>query len=128
MVAPLFFGVLFGIVEFGRAFMVQQILTNASREGARAAILESATTAEVVSEVQDYLTSATIPSDTATVAVTVTKSDATTSTTLSEAGSGDPIEVLITVDYTDVSWIPSWFIPDTAVLSARTIMLAERLQ
>ncbi len=35
IVAPLFFMLVFGCIEFGRALMVQQILTNASRVGAR---------------------------------------------------------------------------------------------
>ena len=40
LVAPLLFLVVIGMVEFGRMVMVQQILTNASREGARQGILE----------------------------------------------------------------------------------------
>ena len=34
LVAPLFLLFLFGMIEFGRMVMVQQVLTNASREGA----------------------------------------------------------------------------------------------
>lgn len=34
-VAPIFVLLLFGMLEFGRMVMVQQILTNATREGAR---------------------------------------------------------------------------------------------
>ena len=144
MVAPLFFGLLFGIVEFGRAFMVQQILTNASREGARAAVLESATTSEVQAKVENYLQVASIPAGTAAVTVTVTLSGGGESHVLSDAASGNPIEVQVAVNYEDISWIPSWFIPTTTNdyttsddtdnctgktrLSATTIMLAERLQ
>jgi hypothetical protein len=47
VIAPLFFMMVFGIIEFGRALMVQQILTNASREGARRAIVEGATESEI---------------------------------------------------------------------------------
>ncbi len=43
VVAPVFFLLVFGMIEFGRAIMVQQILTNASREGARVAVLDSPT-------------------------------------------------------------------------------------
>ena len=35
----MFFLMVFGMIEFGRAIMVQQVLTNASREGARVAVL-----------------------------------------------------------------------------------------
>ena len=68
IIAPLFFLLIFGIVEFGRMVMVQQILTNASREGARRAIIESATRPEVETHVLDYLTNASING--ATVSVT----------------------------------------------------------
>jgi Flp pilus assembly protein TadG len=40
LVLPVFMMVLLGIVEFGRAMMVSQLLANASREGARLAIVE----------------------------------------------------------------------------------------
>lgn len=33
--APVFVLLLFGMIEFGRMVMVQQMLTNATREGAR---------------------------------------------------------------------------------------------
>jgi Flp pilus assembly protein TadG len=45
-----------GIFEFGRAYQTQQVLTNASREGARLAVLEGPTDADVRARVQSYLT------------------------------------------------------------------------
>ena len=43
----MFFMLVFGMIEFGRAIMVEQILTNAAREGARVAVLDSATPGSV---------------------------------------------------------------------------------
>ncbi|MGB6041722.1 MAG: TadE family protein, partial [Pirellulales bacterium] len=40
LVAPLFVLMVMGMIEVGRAIMVQQVLTNASREGARRAVLD----------------------------------------------------------------------------------------
>jgi Flp pilus assembly protein TadG len=45
-----------GIFEFGRAYQTQQVLTNAAREGARLAVLEGPTDAEVRARVNSYLT------------------------------------------------------------------------
>jgi hypothetical protein len=42
LVAPIFFFVLFGIIEFGRSVYVTQMLANAAREGARYAIVHGA--------------------------------------------------------------------------------------
>jgi len=46
-----------GIFEFGRAYQTSQVLTNAAREGARLAVLEGPTDAEVRARVNSYLTS-----------------------------------------------------------------------
>src|SRR5687768_2436293 len=51
IVAPVFLLLVFGMIEYGRMVMVQQIITNASREGARTAVLDGATTAGVQSAV-----------------------------------------------------------------------------
>jgi len=45
-----------GIFEFGRAYQTQQVLTNAAREGARIAVLETTTDADIRTRVNDYLT------------------------------------------------------------------------
>jgi Flp pilus assembly protein TadG len=43
------------IFEFGRAYQVAQIVTNAAREGARVAVLQSATPGDVQARVSTYL-------------------------------------------------------------------------
>lgn len=52
---PLILLVSVGIFEFGRAYQVQQVLTNAAREGARIAVLPEYTDAQVTSVVRTYL-------------------------------------------------------------------------
>jgi len=47
IVAPVFLLMVFGMIEYGRMVMVQQIITNAPREGARTAVLAGATTSSV---------------------------------------------------------------------------------
>jgi len=117
IVAPFLILLLFGIIECGRAIMVQQVLTNASREGARRAILEATTTSEVTTIVSDYLTNGSIAGATVTVSPTP----------LSSAGFGDPVTVTVSVPYDQVSWIPPWFMGGRT-LSASTQMHADRLE
>src|SRR5688572_31017586 len=45
------------IFEFGRAYQTWQILTNAAREGARVAVIQGMTDAQVQTTVRSYLTS-----------------------------------------------------------------------
>lgn len=53
---PIILLVSVGIFEFGRAYQTQQVLTNAAREGARLAVLEGPTDADVRTRVNAYLT------------------------------------------------------------------------
>src|SRR5262245_51976865 len=56
IVAPVFFLMIVGFLELGRALMVQQVLINASRVGARQASTTGATTTEVQNAVTNYAT------------------------------------------------------------------------
>ena len=118
VIAPVFFILLIGIVEFGRMLMVQQVLTNASREGARRAVQEEATAAEVKQLVRDYLTNASISSSAAKIEVSPAG--------LNSVALGDDVTVSLAVSFNDVSWIPSpWFL-DGVSLTASSVMSGER--
>ena len=67
VVAPVFFLLIFGMIEYGRMVMVQQVITNASREGCRRAVIDGSTYADVQTSVTNYLTSAGIKNTTLTV-------------------------------------------------------------
>jgi Flp pilus assembly protein TadG len=114
IVAPVFFLMVVGFLEFGRALMVQQVLINASRVGARQAITTSATTAEVESVVSSYTAGLAVPG----VEITVSPNPAT-------AAPGSTITVTTSVDFADVSWMSSpWFLGDKT-LTANSQMRKE---
>ena len=48
---PILLGVVIGIFEFGRAWNVDQVLTNAGREGARLAVIPTSSVDDVVAAV-----------------------------------------------------------------------------
>ena len=58
---PLVVLVSVAIFEFGRAYQTWQVLTNAAREGARVAVLEAYTDAQVSDIVKNYLTGGRLP-------------------------------------------------------------------
>ena len=58
LVLPLLLLVLFGITEFGRCWMTQNILTSAAREGARLAIVTAPDVGAVTTRVNEVLTAA----------------------------------------------------------------------
>jgi Flp pilus assembly protein TadG len=68
---PLLLLVSVGIFEFGRAFQMEQIITNAAREGARLAVMPGSTKAMVDARVQSYLSAGKVyKPETATVNMT----------------------------------------------------------
>jgi len=58
---PLILAVCVAIFEFGRAYQTWQVITNAAREGARIAILDGTTDAQVTSAVRNYMQSGQLP-------------------------------------------------------------------
>ncbi len=119
VIAPVFFLLILGMIEFGRMVMVQQVITNASREGARIAVLDGTTESEVLVTVDNYLSSARVGG--ATVTVDPTNPNA--------ANYGEPVTVSVSVPFNQVSWLPSSFFGnDDTVLAAATVMRRETVQ
>jgi Flp pilus assembly protein TadG len=118
VVAPVLFLMIFGMIEFGRLIMVQQIMTNASREGAREAVLDGATSTTVDTHVREYLQGTSIDPNDVAVAFNISPQSAT---------AGDAVTVTLTLDFNDVSWLPgSWFLSNTT-MRAQTTMRREAL-
>jgi len=115
LVAPLFFLLVFGMIEFGRMVMVQQVLTNASREGARTAVLDGTTLTDVQQIVGVYLAASGINGATLT---TVPANPAT-------ADFGDPVTVTISIPFSAVSWLPTPMYLGAKTLSASSVMRRE---
>ncbi len=98
MVLPLLFLLVFGIIEMGRAIMVNQVITNAAREGARRAVIPGATDAHVEGRIDTYLNAAGISGFTRTISVNGSQAS------LSTAQSKDEIGISVSVPYSAVSY------------------------
>ncbi|OHB72075.1 MAG: hypothetical protein A2V70_20925 [Planctomycetes bacterium RBG_13_63_9] len=127
MVAPVFFLLIFGMIEFGRMVMVQQVLTNASREGARVAVLDGTTILEIETKVEDYLTAARISGATVEVVAIDDQTDA--EKPFGASDYADTINVTVSIPFDQVSWLPSSFFGnEDKVLTATTSMRRETVQ
>jgi hypothetical protein len=117
VVAPVFFLLVFGMIEYGRMVMVQQILTNASREGARLAVLDGITSSDVVNSVDSYLAGAGI--DGADVTVTTNAPVA--------PDFAESMTVTVEIPFDQVSWLPSPMYLTSYQMTAGTTMRREEL-
>ncbi len=116
LVAPVFFMIVIGVIEVGRAVNVQQLLTNASREGARVAGNDSTTSLSTVqAAVDNYLSGTGVSGATTTVSPIA----------LADVSAGQPVTVTVSVPYSQACWTPSpWFLGDK-VLAATSVMTRQ---
>jgi Flp pilus assembly protein TadG len=118
VVVPVFFLLVFGMIEYGRLVMVQQVLTNAAREGARVGVMDGATQASVDTAVNNYLTAAQITGGTTTVSPNPPSS----------AAYGASVTVSVSVGFNQVSWLPSPMFLGGRTLTATSVMRRETNQ
>lgn len=114
VVAPIFFMLVVGIIEVGRALMVQQVLINASRVGARRAVMLSSSQDAVVDAATEFAEGIGVPG----VDVAVSPDPAS-------AATGAAVTVAVSIDFADVSWLPAPWLMGGKVLSASSVMRKE---
>jgi Flp pilus assembly protein TadG len=108
-----------GIMDFGHAFFLKQVVTNASREGARYGVVYQTprmTVPQIQSQVMYYLEKAGL-------------TDPSTTTVAVDPGTGAAgSQLTVSVSSTKTWWIINYFVPglgDTVVISAQTRMRYE---
>ena len=114
IVAPVFVLFVMGMIEVARGLMVQEVITNAAREGARAAVVDTSTSSTVTSAVQSYLTAANISTSAATITVTIP----------AVRFNGIAI-VTVSVPYSKVTWVPVPRYLGSITLTATSTMRCE---
>jgi len=120
IVLPVFFLFILGIIEFGRAFMVSQLVTNAAREGARQAILDGSTNTAVTSTINSFsLGAGNIPSSSVTVTITVSRTAALNQ--LANAISGDLCTIRVSVPFNQVSYLTPSYLSTTNLVGQSTM-------
>ena len=119
---------LFGIIDFGRMMMVEQVLNNAARAGAREGSLsnENGTNVRTGPNTQNnyiipQLTAAGITGQ--TIVWEVNNTTTTKSTDLSTAIPNYPVKVTISVPFSNVSWVKMY--AQTATLKGECTMRKE---
>jgi Flp pilus assembly protein TadG len=116
VVAPIFLTLIGGTIELGRAIVVVQHLTNASRGGARIAGYNTTTSSSTVtSAVNTYLTNEGISGATTTVSPS----------SLSSVADGTQVSVTVSIPYSSVSWLPKPFFLGGKTLTATSVMCRE---
>jgi Flp pilus assembly protein TadG len=118
VILPFVMVLFLGMIEFGRILMVQQIITNAAREGCRYAVLPGSTISSSRDVVTNYLSGSGITLSSPTTQVTVSPDPST-------ASQGTSITVSVTVPCSSVTWLPSPLFMGGKQLNATVVMRLE---
>jgi Flp pilus assembly protein TadG len=113
LILPIFFAVVLGVIEFGRAMMVAQLVTGSAREGARLGSLDGSTNNQVVAQVRTFLQS-TLNVDPGVITVTITIEPAPGNddpgNEVAFAQSRDLITVRVDLPFDEVSYLPGRYL------------------
>jgi Flp pilus assembly protein TadG len=115
VVLPLFFLLVIGGIELGRAMLVRNSLEEAARAGCRLAAARGGTTADVTNTVATTLNIAKVSG----YAVTVSPNPPTS------AAAKAPITVTVSVPYNSVSWVPVPSFMGGKTIIGRCVLPAE---
>jgi Flp pilus assembly protein TadG len=115
-VLPIILTLLVGIWEVGRLIEIQQIMTNAAREGARQASTGQLSTAQCKTVVTDAMKVAGLP----TSNVTVTVTNITSGGDVAAANYLDSLQVNVTMPFGDVTWsLIGMIVPSSYTISTQ---------
>lgn len=117
LVAPVLFLFVFGIIEFGRAFMLKEATAGAARAGVRRAVVTSGTYTSATNTTKDRLVRAGVKN--ATVKVFVDGTEVSNDSDFkAKAVGGAIIRVQVNAPYKDNTWMPGqWFIKTSTILT-----------
>ena len=117
-VAPVLILFIFAIFEFGRTFMVMELLTEGARVGCRAAIVEGTTSQQIQDTVTSYLAGVGINGD----AVGIIINDASiNSVEAANQPAYTEMTVQVTVPVRSVSWVPNPFFTSGTLMGQFTM-------
>jgi Flp pilus assembly protein TadG len=129
IILPVFLLLVFGLIEASRLGMVVQILTTASREGCRVAVIDGNNDSSTVqSAVNGILTNASMPTQT----LTVSDSDPGSTgaylmpSTWSTSSGGTAITLTLRLPYNSLSWFGTPFLFRNTSVTASATMASER--
>lgn len=119
LVLPVFMMVALGIIEFGRALWVANMVTNAAREATRSAVLDGSSNSTVTSSAKDFLSSTlnVASSDiSVSIAVTAAAGNPNPGNECLNSNTRDLIEIEISLPFNKVSLVPGKYLAGRSLI------------
>ena len=101
MVCPVLFMIVFGLIEVSLGYMAHHLIQDASRQGCRAGICRGQTNTTVLARINNLLAAERITGANTTILINNAPGD------LATARTGDNVSVRITLDASNVTFLPA---------------------
>ena len=108
IVAPVFFLLVLGIIEIGRACMVTELLTEAARRACRQSVIEGTSSSTIQQSAVDFLSTVGVNGESVNVFVNDVPAG---SSNVQSMPAYTEITVVVSVPIANVAWTPIWFVP-----------------
>jgi hypothetical protein len=118
IVLPVFMLFVYGMLETARLGLTAQLVTDAAREGCRVAVIDGMTQSNVDSTVQAILNCG---------GITTYTSGITPNFQSTKLVNGDYITLMVSVNYSDVSWLSPPRFLGAVTISATSTQSSERI-
>lgn len=115
-VLPVFFTFVFGMMEMSQMGMTAQLITDAALEGCRVAVIDGKTQTDVNDTVQTIMNS-----------VGITKYSMAITPNFQGITLGNPVTLTLSVNFSDVSWLPNPKYLGSATIGASSTLSSERI-
>jgi Flp pilus assembly protein TadG len=123
LVVPALFFITMAMIEFGQYFLAKNTLQAAARDGARTAIITSATHTQAQQAVATTASAAGYSSGTYTVTFTdPTTTPGTTITNIATVTKGSPIRVTVTATLGTLAGRPLLYLSDKQIVASTTMV------
>ena len=113
LVLPLFILLAFSIVEFGRAMMASQLVTNAARDGARLAAIDGSTNQQVRDAVLEFLELSLGPNS-SSASITIEVNGAASE--VANCSPGDMCTITVSIPYSEITLTRAQFLDSTNIV------------
>ena len=126
LVLPVFVMVVMGIIEFGRAMMVSQLVTNAARIGARRSIIEGSSNSQVEQAVKDFCATAigVDPGDVlVTIGITPLPGNDDSGNDVGNAQMGDLCTVTVSIPFDKVAYVTGQYLANKSLTASCSMQL-----
>src|SRR5262249_11812590 len=125
LILPLLSLVIVGLIEFSRAMVVKNLLTDAARKGCRTGIQSSKGNTDITKDVNDILSDNKLSTSAAKITIAVTDPNGVVLTDAAGAPTGSQVSVTVSIPVSATMFISGYFLAPGTMQSETIVMMKQ---